>query len=157
MLERAGLADELLKTGVKVDQISSYANGELQSSIPFVPENVESKHQYLLCVGQHITESSLETALTNRDIAVERPATVINMAEQPENKTHPIKATVMHLRDEARTEQLDCRYILACDGAHSDCRSQLGIQTEGETTETHAGVIDALVRTNFNTGRKDVW
>ncbi|CDH49781.1 fad binding domain-containing protein [Lichtheimia corymbifera JMRC:FSU:9682] len=156
LLERAGLADELLKTGVKVDQISSYANGELQSSIPFVPENVESKHQYLLCVGQHITESSLETALTNRDIAVERPATVINMAEQPENKTHPIRATVMHLRDEARTEQLDCKYILACDGAHSDCRSQLGIQTEGETTETHAGVIDALVRTNFNTGRKDV-
>ena len=45
LLERAGLAEELLSTGVKVDQITSYMNGELQSSIPFVPDEVESKHQ----------------------------------------------------------------------------------------------------------------
>ncbi|KAI9319362.1 FAD binding domain-containing protein [Dichotomocladium elegans] len=155
LLERAGLAEELLKTGVKVDQISSYANGEFQSNIPFVPDNVESKHQYLLCVGQHITESGLQTTLADRDIQVERPATVINMTEQP-NEVYPIRTTVMHLRDEARTEQVDCKYLLGCDGAHSDIRQQLGIQTEGETTQTHAGVIDALVRTNFNAGRKDV-
>ncbi|KAI9244194.1 FAD binding domain-containing protein [Phascolomyces articulosus] len=155
LLERAGLAEELLSTGVKVDQITSYMNGELQSSIPFVPDEVESKHQYLLCVGQHITETSLQSSLTNQDIEVERPATVINIVQGPDEK-YPVRTTVMHLRDEARTEQLDCKYLLGCDGAHSDIRQQLGIQTEGETTETHAGVIDALVRTNFNAGRKDV-
>ncbi|KAG2219289.1 hypothetical protein INT45_011304 [Circinella minor] len=155
LLERAGLAEELLSTGVKVDQITSYMNGELQSSIPFVPDEVESKHQYLLCVGQHITESSLQSSLTNQDVEVERPATVINIVQGPDAE-YPIRTTVMHLRDEARTEQVDCKYLLGCDGAHSDIRQQLGIQTEGETTETHAGVIDALVRTNFNAGRKDV-
>ncbi|KAI8148429.1 FAD binding domain-containing protein [Fennellomyces sp. T-0311] len=155
LLERAGLAEELLSTGVKVDQITSYMNGELQNSIPFVPDEVESKHQYLLCVGQHITESSLQSSLTNQDVEVERPATVINIVEGPD-KDYPVRTTVMHLRDEARSEQVDCKYLLGCDGAHSDIRGQLGIQTEGETTETHAGVIDALVRTNFNAGRKDV-
>ncbi|KAI9490299.1 FAD binding domain-containing protein [Zychaea mexicana] len=155
LLERAGLAEELLSTGVKVDQIASYMNGELQSSIPFVPDEVESKHQYLLCVGQHITETSLQSSLTNQDVEVERPATVINIIDGPD-ANYPVRTTVMHLRDEARTEQVDCKYLLGCDGAHSDIRQQLGIQTEGETTETHAGVIDALVRTNFNAGRKDV-
>ena len=112
--------------------------------------------RYLLCVGQHITESSLQSSLTNQDVEVERPATVINIVQGPDAE-YPVRTTVMHLRDEARTEQLDCKYLLGCDGAHSDIRQQLGIQTEGETTETHAGVIDALVRTNFNAGRKDVW
>lgn len=45
LLDRAGLSDELLKTGVKVDRLSSYTNGQHKSSMPFVPEKVESKHQ----------------------------------------------------------------------------------------------------------------
>jgi len=45
LLERAGLEVELLKTGVKVDKMSSYMNGVLQKEIPFVPEETESKHE----------------------------------------------------------------------------------------------------------------
>lgn len=45
LLERAGLEVELLKTGVKVDKMSSYMNGHLQKEIPFVPEETESKHE----------------------------------------------------------------------------------------------------------------
>lgn len=45
LLERAGLEVELLKTGVKVDKMSSYMNGHLQKEIPFVTEETESKHE----------------------------------------------------------------------------------------------------------------
>jgi phenol 2-monooxygenase len=45
LLERAGLEIELLRTGVKVDKMSSYLNGILQKEIPFVPEEIESKHE----------------------------------------------------------------------------------------------------------------
>ncbi|KAI8390815.1 FAD binding domain-containing protein [Radiomyces spectabilis] len=153
LLEKADLASELLNTGVKVEKMSSYMNGQLKSSLPFVPDEVESKHQYLLCVGQHITESSLQSQLSRTDVQVERPATVVQM-KQSSNTDYPVRATVMHMQD-AVTEEVECRYILGCDGAHSDIRSQLGIVNEGETTETHAGVVDALVRTNFG-GRRDV-
>lgn len=114
--------------------------------------------RYLLCVGQHITESTLESGLAQKsDVNVERPATVVNVAQASEDTVYPLRATVMHMRDEAaRTEVVACKYLLGCDGAHSDIRAQLGIAYEGETTETHAGVLDALIRTNFQ-GRKDVW
>ncbi|KAG0163392.1 hypothetical protein DFQ28_011749 [Apophysomyces sp. BC1034] len=155
LLERVGLVDELMKTGVKVEKMSSYSNGQLQAAMPFVPDQVESKHQYLLCVGQHITESSLQSRLSEYDIQVERPSTVMKMAKNKNNEEYPLRATVMHMKDQAGTEEVECKYLLGCDGAHSDIRNQLKIQNEGVTTETHAGVLDALVRTNFH-GRKDV-
>ncbi|KAL7331145.1 hypothetical protein PS15p_203377 [Mucor circinelloides] len=156
LLERAGLEVELLKTGVKVDKMSSYMNGVLQKEIPFVPEETESKHEYLLCVGQHITESSLQSQLSQYDVQVERPSTVVSM-DRDENKDgeYPITATVMHLQEGRGTEDVQCKYVLGCDGAHSDIRQQLGITNEGETSETHAGVLDALIRTNF-ASRKEV-
>lgn len=134
--------------------MSSYMNGKLQKEIPFVLEETESKHEYLLCVGQHITESSLQSQLSEHDVQVERPATVVSM-ERDEGE-YPVKATVMHLQEGKGTELVECKYLLGCDGAHSDIRSQLGITNEGETSETHAGVLDALIRTNF-ASRKEVW
>jgi phenol 2-monooxygenase len=159
LLERAGLESELLKTGVKVDKMSSYMNGKLQKEIPFVPdEETASKYEYLLCVGQHITESSLQSQLSQYDVQVERPATVVGMdrSSVEEDEEYPIKATVMHLQEREGTELVECKYLLGCDGAHSDIRQQLGIKNEGETSETHAGVLDALIRTNF-ASRKEVW
>ncbi len=110
----------------------------------------------MLCVGQHITESSLQGKLSRRDVQVERTATVVKMTRVEEDKEYPIHATVMHLEEGKGYEEVKCKYILGCDGAHSDIRRQLGISNEGETTETHAGVLDALIRTNF-ASRKEVW
>ncbi|CAO3598908.1 unnamed protein product [Absidia cylindrospora] len=126
------------------------------NSTSFVPDHVDSKYQYLLCVGQHITESSLQSQLSSREVQVERPCTVSNMQENTTGKnsaTHPLMATVSNLHDQS-TEQVECKYILGCDGAHSDIRQQLGIVYDGGSTEISGGVMDALIRTNFP-GKKD--
>lgn len=86
---------------------------------------------------------------------VERPCTVLEMTRDNKGK-YPIIASVMHLQEGKGTEKVECKYVLGCDGAHSDIRQQLNISNEGETSETHAGVIDALIRTNF-ASRKEVW
>lgn len=112
--------------------------------------------RYLLCVGQHITESSLQGKLSQSDVQVERPATVMKMVRVDDDPEYPMRATVVHLEEGKGSEEVKCKYILGCDGAHSDIRRQLGISNEGETTETHAGVLDALIRTNF-ASRKEVW
>ncbi|KAI9274161.1 FAD binding domain-containing protein [Sporodiniella umbellata] len=154
LLERANLTSELLDTGVKVEKMTSYLNDKLQREIPFVPEETESKHEYLLCVGQHITESSLQGKLSRKDVQVERPSTVVKMVRVDDDE-YPMHATVMHVGDKRGYEEVRCKYILGCDGAHSDIRQQLGISNEGETSETHAGVLDAMIRTN-HPSKKDV-
>ncbi|CEI95367.1 hypothetical protein RMCBS344292_09556 [Rhizopus microsporus] len=77
---------------------------------------------------------------------------MVRVDDDPE---YPMRATVVHLEEGKGSEEVKCKYILGCDGAHSDIRRQLGISNEGETTETHAGVLDALIRTNF-ASRKEV-
>lgn len=105
-----------------------------------------------LCWTTHHRDNSPNQSYRPQ-LQVQRPATVFKVQHEKDNAQYPIRATVMHLRDETKTEQVECKYLLGCDGAHSDIRQQLGIASEGQTTETHAGVIDALVRTNFD-GRK---
>lgn len=118
--------------------------------------NVCIYKRHLLCVGQHITESSLQSTLSQFDVQVERPSTVVHMDRDDTDSEYPIKATVMHLDEDEKTEQVECKYLLGCDGTGSDIRQQLEISYDGETTEKHAGVIDALIRTNFSS-RKEVW
>lgn len=45
LLESVGLAKDLLGTGVKVEKLSSFVNGKLQTSMPFVPDEIDSKHK----------------------------------------------------------------------------------------------------------------
>lgn len=113
-------------------------------------------HRNLLCVGQHITESTLQSTLSQFDVQVERPSTVVHMNRDDIDSDYPIKATIMHFDETERTEEIECKYLLGCDGTGSDIRQQLEISYDGETTEKYACVIDALVRTNFSS-RKEVW
>ncbi|KAI8338537.1 FAD binding domain-containing protein [Chlamydoabsidia padenii] len=152
LLERAGLEDELLTSGARVEKMNTYSNAKLVQSSPFVPDHVDSKYQYLLCVGQHITESSLQSQLSHLEVQVERPCTVANI-QKNSAASYPLLATVTNLRDQV-TEQVECKYIFGCDGAHSEIRHLLGIVYEGASTEITGGVMDALIRTNFP-GRKD--
>ncbi|ORZ17871.1 FAD binding domain-domain-containing protein [Absidia repens] len=156
LLERAGLEEELLQSGARVDNFNIYNNTKMFHSMPFVPDYIDSKYKYLLCVGQHITESSLQNHLANHDVQVERPWTVTSIQDNllGENKTtHPLIANISDLHDHT-TDQIEVKYVLGCDGAHSDIRRQLGIVYDGDSAEISGGVIDALIRTNFP-GKKD--
>ncbi|KAI8339566.1 FAD binding domain-containing protein [Chlamydoabsidia padenii] len=156
LLERAGLEGELMTSGARVDKLSVYNNSKLIKSMPFVPDHVDSKYPYLLCVGQHITESSLESHLSHHEVQVERPSTVTSIKQnisEDNGATHPLVATVSNLHDKV-SQQIACKYILGCDGAHSSIRQQLQIGYDGTSTEIAGGVMDALIRTNFP-GKKD--
>ncbi|ORX48056.1 hypothetical protein DM01DRAFT_1310040 [Hesseltinella vesiculosa] len=153
LLERAGLETELLATGAHVEHIQAYKNGKLVQSSPFVPDTVDSKYPYLLCVGQHITEAMLQSQLSEHDVQVERPCTVtkIDVTADPD---FPLTLTVLNMKD-STTETVHSKYLFGCDGAHSAIRKMINVDYVGDTTEINGGVLDALIRTNFP-GKKQV-
>lgn len=51
--------------------------------------------------------------------------------------------------DTETTEKINAKYLLACDGAHSWTRRQLGLPMEGEQTDYVWGVIDIIPLSNF--------
>ena len=48
-----------------------------------------------------------------------------------------------------RSERIKAKYLLACDGAHSWTRRQLGLPMEGEQTDHVWGVMDTIPLSNF--------
>lgn len=102
--------------------------------------------RHLLCVGQHITESTFQHTLADNDVQVERPVTVSEF--ELDDDPYPIKATLHNVSSEEKTV-IRAKYLLGCDGAHSGIRRQLGIQNDGQTTCMNSGVLDALVKSNF--------
>lgn len=46
-------------------------------------------------------------------------------------------------------ETINARYLIACDGAHSWVRSELGVLFEGRSEDSTWGVLDIVPITNF--------
>lgn len=46
-------------------------------------------------------------------------------------------------------ESIHAKYLIACDGAHSWTRRQLGLPMEGDQSESVWGVIDIIALTDF--------
>ncbi|KAK4141758.1 uncharacterized protein C8A04DRAFT_30602 [Dichotomopilus funicola] len=51
--------------------------------------------------------------------------------------------------DSAKAETIRAKYIVGCDGAHSWLRKKLGVEFEGDLTDSAWGVVDLIPRTNF--------
>lgn len=47
------------------------------------------------------------------------------------------------------TETIHARYLIACDGAHSWIRDQLGVQNEENSEDSTWGVLDIAPITDF--------
>lgn len=44
---------------------------------------------------------------------------------------------------------MTCKYLIGADGAHSFVRRSMGITTLGETPNMVWGIVDAVVKTDF--------
>ncbi|KAI7881169.1 hypothetical protein K492DRAFT_177357 [Lichtheimia hyalospora FSU 10163] len=148
LLDHSGLATDLLATGARVETFSHH-HQQVSSSVAYAPEHVVTKYKHLLCVGQHITESSLQHSLSEHDVQVERPWTVSQFQKDGRDSKYPLSVTLKNMLD-ASTCDIRAKYLLGCDGAHSDIRKQLDIAYEGESSKKNHGVLDALVHTSFH-------
>ncbi|KAI9310941.1 FAD binding domain-containing protein [Dichotomocladium elegans] len=148
ILEYNELADDLLATGAKVEQFSHHNKLQRTTTVSYVPEHVVTKYKHILCVGQHITESTLQHNLSENSVQVQRPWTVIAFQQDQNDNEYPLSATLKNMADDTE-ETIRCKYLLGCDGAHSSIRKQLDIAYEGEGSKKNCGVLDAIVQTNF--------
>ena len=55
---------------------------------------------------------------------------------------------------EGQVSELDCRYLIACDGARSIVRRALGLRMEGATGEAHYLIVDVQIDAPMQMGRR---
>lgn len=92
-----------------------------------------SRYPYLLLNAQNDTEGLLQACLAERFRQVPEWGTSCSRVELRENA---VLAELQHA--DGRSERVQCRYLVACDGAGSRVREQLGLQRDGSD---YAGTV----------------
>jgi 2-polyprenyl-6-methoxyphenol hydroxylase-like FAD-dependent oxidoreductase len=96
-----------------------------------------TKHQSLWTLSQDDTERILTKRLAGQGVQVERGLAVIDLMSDDQGVTVSVRNA------DGVTEQIRCRWLIGCDGAHSTVRKAAGIPFEGSTYQDEFIMADA--------------
>ncbi|KAJ3155670.1 hypothetical protein HDU89_006644 [Geranomyces variabilis] len=154
LLAQMGLLDELLALGgVRQRQRYTYVDGKLAGVLRVIPDDQPGilEYDYTLLLGQQYVEAVIIKALAAEGVTVERRVTLSRL--QRPTADRPLSVTLEDVGTGVITP-VSSTYLIACDGAHSTCRKQLGIAFPGKSTSLTFGLIDAFVESDIPTPRE---
>ncbi|KAF2636583.1 FAD monooxygenase-like protein [Massarina eburnea CBS 473.64] len=156
-LRQMRLAEPLLRKGVRVYDIAFWkatADKSLHRTGREVhyPPVVDLLDPYILLVHQGMVESVFVDDLQERGVQVVRNTAFADFAYTPQNIRPLTVRCRQDVNQTART--FGTRYIVGCDGAHSQVRKCIpGATSVGGSSDAIWGVLDGVLDTDF----PDIW
>lgn len=123
MMERIGMVDELIASGVKTTELEIRDGREVLGRVEL--GTVDSPYPFTISTAQTETERVLAERLASLGGSVERGIELIGL-EQDDQK---VQSTLRH--PDGSQEVATSSWIVGTDGSHSTVRDQLGTRLEG--------------------------
>lgn len=120
--QRYGIAEEMMAHGRKLHEARFYSDGKL--IVDFKLDQVESRYPFALFIPQSETEKVLNCFMESLGVKTERSVEMVALDRDGE-----LRATLRHA--DGRTEEMNPRWVIGCDGAHSAVREKTGTPFEG--------------------------
>ena len=127
LFEQRGISAPLMSKGNPGRAVSVYGGGQRVFRLNF--KDVDSKYNYILFVSQAETEQTLRDALARNNVSIEWSTTLIGFSQA---ERHSGITAVLEQGD-GSLEKLDCAYLIASEGAHSNVRETSGLEFEGKS------------------------
>lgn len=137
LLEKAGVAEEMVALGRKVTRITGYSGGRTLFRMEL--EGLDSPYPFLLVLPQSQTERILERRLEELGGQVERRSELLSFRHDAGGVVAVIR------REDGSEEEVAARFLAGCDGAHSTVRHLLGLSFEGKTYREHFALADVAL------------
>jgi 2-polyprenyl-6-methoxyphenol hydroxylase-like FAD-dependent oxidoreductase len=125
-LRGLGLGETLVERGNSAVQLRLHFGRRVVRLRLFDIGLDDTAYPFLLFISQAETEAILNEHLAAHDINVERGLELVGFRQD----ASAISCTLR--RRDGTTEQLEARYLVGCDGAHSTVRREVGIPFQGE-------------------------
>lgn len=122
-LDRMGIVDDLIATGVKSTGMNIISGGKTLVHVPL--DEIDSAYPYTLITAQTETERVLTEHLAELGVTVDRGVELTGMTQ-----TDDAAVLALHGPD-GSAEDLSASWVIGCDGGHSTVRHLLGIKLEG--------------------------
>lgn len=125
LLDGLGGVERFLDAGMRAHGASLYGHGKrlVHASL----DDVDSPYPFALMIPQSDTERVLEEWVESLGVRVERQVDLRAIAADADG----VDATLVH--PDGREESVRTPWLIACDGAHSTVRHQLGVDFAGKT------------------------
>jgi 2-polyprenyl-6-methoxyphenol hydroxylase-like FAD-dependent oxidoreductase len=121
-LQRYGIAEEAIARGRKLTEARFFSNGKQIVSVDLTP--IDSRYPYALFIPQSATEEILSRCMESLGVEAERKVELVSLTQQD-----GIHATLRHA--DGQIEEVEPRWVIGCDGAHSTVREKTGTPFEG--------------------------
>ena len=126
MLDRMGIVDEMISTGMKAIAMQMYAGHSELFRVPL--GDVDSAFPFTLNTAQTETERVLGEHLQSLGVTVERGVELVALT-QDDQDAKAVHLTLRH--DDGSTEQASASWVIGADGAHSAVRRLVGAKLAG--------------------------
>lgn len=121
--QRYGVADEAVQRGRPLTGAHLWSDGKEIVSV--ASDNIPSRYSYVLFLPQNETEDILNHTMQSLDVSAERRTELLSFTQADDS-------VIAQLRlPDGTTEQVETRWLLGCDGAHSTVRNLASIPFEG--------------------------
>lgn len=135
-----GVIDQAIATGEPADGITiTFRNKRVRMDVGGMlrgPKNY-TVYSSLRTLSQHDTERILTELLSTQGVEVQRGRALTDLTQDGDTVT-------VSLRDpDGSIEQVRCRWVIGCDGAHSAVRKAVGIPFAGSTYHDEFIMADA--------------
>lgn len=137
VLEDCGLIDEVLKQGQKVIGAIFKSKGNTLINAHF--NEIEADRNFLIDLPQNKTEDIFYQSLQNKDIQVEWETELTHLTQSK----NEITATIQKKNN--KIELFNANWLIACDGAHSTVRHQVGAEFKGSSYQQAWWLADLLI------------
>jgi len=122
LLDRMGIVDEMLDTGIKATAMQLYAGGRELFRVPL--GEVDSAFPFTLTTAQTETERVLGEHLQSLGVTVERGVELVALS-QDDDGVH------LTLQKGGSIEQVSASWVIGADGGHSAVRKLVGTKLAG--------------------------
>ncbi|PQE12902.1 fad binding domain-containing protein [Rutstroemia sp. NJR-2017a BBW] len=104
-------------------------------------------------ISQNVTESILEKQLVEYGGKLERGVKATSIVQDSEGVTVMTRKVREDSYEEPGEEEIRCKYIVGCDGAHSAVRKSTGLKFEGGAYAQDFLLADVSMKWNYATDR----
>ncbi|MCA9778279.1 MAG: FAD-dependent monooxygenase, partial [Candidatus Eremiobacteraeota bacterium] len=129
-ISQLGLESEFLEAGLHCYSASMFADGKRFFQLHL--DTVESLYNFVLMIPQHTTERLFREDLAKHGVEVDYNCGLSSLKDSGESVTAVL----------SNGENVSCRWLVGCDGAHSAVRHALGLQFAGEKLDSNWVVAD---------------
>ena len=126
VLAGLGVAETMVERGNPAVRLQVHSGTRTTERPLFDMGLDDTAYPFLLFLSQAETDAILGEHLAGHGVTVERGVELVGMRDEPGH----VACTLRHHGD-GRTEQVDARYVVGCDGAHSSVRAHAGIDFTG--------------------------